>query len=286
MGIKACIFHRFTSVLNSRFNTRDHRKICVIDGNMGFTGGINLSDEYINDFPKYGHWKDTGVLIKGKAVWSLTVMFLALWGYVRKENEDFSIFAPEAEIVSNTESDGFVQPYTDTPFDDEQVGRTVYMNILNRAKSYVYITTPYLIIDSETLAALKTASRSGIDVRIIVPGIPDSKPVDAATKSYYEQLLKAGVRVYEYTPGFIHAKNFVSDDKYAVVGTINLDYRSLYLHYECAAWIYGAKSVFDVKEDFLNTLEKSTEITLESIGHKNLLQRAGLAVLKTFAPLM
>lgn len=286
MGIKACIFNRFTSVLNLRFNTRDHRKICVIDGNTGFTGGINLSDEYINEFQKYGHWKDSGIMLKGKAVWSLTLMFLSLWDFIRKEQDDFALYAPNEELSAGIDDDGFVQPYTDAPFDNEQVGRTVYTSILGRAKSYVYITTPYLIIDSETAAALKTAACSGIDVRIIVPGIPDSKAVDAVTKSYYEPLLRGGVRIYEYTPGFIHAKNFVSDDKYAVVGTINLDYRSLYLHYECAAWLYKTDSVEKVKEDYLCTLEKCTEITLDSIKRKSAFKRMYIAVLKTFAPLM
>ena len=285
-GIKACVFHRFNSILNSRFNARDHRKLCIIDGHTGFTGGINLADEYINVYEKHGHWKDSGILLKGQAVWSLTVMFLTVWDYFRHERDSFTDFAPPAECVSDTENDGYVQPYTDTPLDEEAVGETVYLNLIDRARRYVYITTPYLIIDNEMLTALRKASRSGVDIRIIVPGIPDKKLVYMTTRSYYGPLIEAGVRIYEYTPGFIHAKNFVSDDEYAVVGTINLDYRSLYLHYECAAWMYGSGAVGQVKEDFLSTLGQCREISGDMLKRKNLFQRIGLAILRAFAPLM
>lgn len=286
MGIKACVFHRFNSILNARFNTRDHRKICVIDGNVGFTGGINLADEYINARVRFGRWKDSGVMLRGEAVWSLTVMFLTMWDYFRREDHRFSDYAPASELVETTPDDGFVLPYTDTPYDDEALGETVYMNLINRARRYVYITTPYLVIDNEMLTALRTASKSGVDVRIIVPGVPDKKLVYSLTCSNFEPLLKAGVRIYLYTPGFIHAKNFVSDDCCGVVGTINLDYRSLYLHYECASWMYGSQAVTELREDFLQTFEDCQELTLDTLKHKNFLQNIGLALLRAFAPML
>ena len=285
-GIKACVFHRFNSILNARFNVRDHRKLCIIDGNVGMTGGINLADEYINAHQRYGHWKDSGILLKGEGVWSLTVMFLSMWDYVRREHEEFSRFAPDEAFVSTIANDGFVQPFTDTPLDNEPVGETVYLNMINRAQKYVYITTPYLIIDNEMLNAFRTAARSGVDVRLIVPGVPDKKTVYTLTSSYCEMLVAAGIRVYKYDPGFIHAKNCVSDDEYGMVGTINLDYRSLFLHYECASWMCGCAAVGQIKEDFMATLEKCTEISPESIKKRNALQRLWLAILRAFAPMM
>lgn len=285
-GIKTCVFERFNSILNSRFNARDHRKICVVDGNIGLTGGINLADEYINETQKFGHWKDTGMILKGQAVWSLTIMFLSMWDYIRKEQDDFQQFAPSKEYVSAIQDDGYVQPYTDTPFHEEPVGENVYMNIINRANEYVYITTPYLIIDNEMLTAMRMAARSGVDIRIITPGVADKKMVYAMTRSHYESLLKAGVRIYEYTPGFIHAKTFVSDDAYGIVGTINLDYRSLHLHYENAVWMYQSKAVYQVKNDFMETLKKCNEVTLDTMKKKNFVARICLAVMRAFAPLM
>ncbi len=286
LGIKACVFHRFNSVLDSRFNARDHRKICVVDGNVGITGGINLADEYINVYPKHGHWKDSGVLLRGRAVWSLTVMFLTMWDYYRKEQADFSMYLPGMEPAADTGATGYAQPYTDVPIDDEAVGETVYLNLINRAQRYVYITTPYLIIDNELLTALRTAAKSGVDVRIITPGVPDKRLVYAVTRSNYEPLLTSGVRIYEYTPGFMHAKNFVCDDRYGIVGTINLDYRSLYLHYECAVWMYGTASVPQIKQDFTDTLDSCLEITAATLPKRNIFQCIWLAALRAFAPLL
>ncbi len=284
-GIKACVFNRFTPALNSRFNNRDHRKICVIDGNVGITGGINLADEYINAKVKHGHWLDSGVLLQGEAVWSLTVMFLSLWDYVREEKEEFDRYRPDPAFVATIEDDGYVQPFTDAPLDNEPVGETVYMNLINRAKNYVYITTPYLIIDNEMMTALCTAAKSGVDVRIITPHIPDKKAVHMTTRSYYSLLLEAGVRIYEYTPGFIHAKTFVADDIYGVVGTINLDYRSLFLHFECAAWLCRSRAVLSIKETFLETVGVSEEMTAGSITMSRT-ARFKSSVLRLFAPLM
>ncbi len=285
MGIKCRIFNPFVPILSSRFNTRDHRKICVIDGNVGFTGGINLADEYINAYEKHGHWKDTSILLKGEAVFNLTVMFLSMWDYLdgTTGKTDYSRYYP---TVWDENAKGYVQPFADNPLDDEAVGETVYLNLINKAKRYVYITTPYLILSSEMLTALTSAAKCGVDVRIITPHIPDKWYVHAVSRSHYQTLIEAGVKIYEYTPGFIHAKTFVVDDDYAVVGTINLDYRSLYLHFECAVWMYQTPSVAQVRDDFFKTQRISQEITLEECRSLSFPRRLGRSVLRVFAPLM
>lgn len=283
-GIQCQIFNPFIPILSSHFNTRDHRKICVIDGNVGFTGGINLADEYINGYEKHGHWKDTAILLKGEAVFSLTTMFLSMWDYlIKKEGEDYAAYYPDSW---DENAQGIVQPFADNPLDDEAVGETVYLNLINKAKRYVYITTPYLILSNEMVTAMNTAAKSGVDVRIITPHVPDKWYVHAVSRSYYEMLVEAGVKIYEYTPGFVHAKTFVVDDEYAVVGTINLDYRSLYLHFECAAWMYKASCVTDVRDDFLKTQQMSQEITLEKCRNISIPRRLGRSVLRVLAPLM
>ena len=283
-GIQCQIFNPFIPILSSHFNTRDHRKICVIDGNVGFTGGINLADEYINGYEKHGHWKDTAILLKGEAVFNLTTMFLSMWDYlIKKEGEDYAAYYPDSW---DENAQGIVQPFADNPLDDEAVGETVYLNLINKAKRYVYITTPYLILSNEMVTAMNTAAKSGVDVRIITPHVPDKWYVHAVSRSYYEMLVEAGVKIYEYTPGFVHAKTFVVDDEYAVVGTINLDYRSLYLHFECAAWMYKASCVTDVRDDFLKTQQMSQEITLEECRNISIPRRLGRSVLRVLAPLM
>ena len=283
-GIQCQIFNPFIPILSSHFNTRDHRKICVIDGNVGFTGGINLADEYINGYEKHGHWKDTAILLKGEAVFSLTTMFLSMWDYlIKKEGEDYAAYYPDSW---DENAQGIVQPFADNPLDDEAVGETVYLNLINKAKRYVYITTPYLILSNEMVTAMNTAAKSGVDVRIITPHVPDKWYVHAVSRSYYEMLVEAGVKIYEYTPGFVHAKTFVVDDEYAVVGTINLDYRSLYLHFECAAWMYKASCVTDVRDDFLKTQQMSQEITREECRNISIPRRLGRSVLRVLAPLM
>ena len=285
MGIKCRIFNPFVPILSSRFNTRDHRKICVIDGNVGFTGGINLADEYINAYEKHGHWKDTSILLKGEAVFNLTVMFLSMWDYLdgTTGKTDYSRYYP---TVWDENAKGYVQPFADNPLDDEAVGETVYLNLINKAKRYVYITTPYLILSTEMLTALTSAAKCGVDVRIITPHVPDKWYVHAVSRSHYQTLIEAGVKIYEYTPGFIHAKTFVVDDDYAVVGTINLDYRSLYLHFECAVWMYQTPSVAQVRDDFFKTQQISQEITLEECRSLSFPRRLGRSVLRVFAPLM
>ncbi|MEG0944358.1 MAG: cardiolipin synthase [Angelakisella sp.] len=286
MGIKCGRFNPFVPILSTRLNNRDHRKICIIDGHTGFTGGINLADEYINAIEKHGHWKDTAVLLRGEAVWNLTLMFLSMWNYLHGQNEDYAIYRPDVYRPLPEQGDGYVQPFADNPLDGECVGETVYLNMINKAERYIYITTPYLIIDNEMVVALQTAAKNGVDVRIITPHVADKWYVHAVTRAYYEILVESGVRIYEYTPGFIHAKTYVCDDRYAVVGTINMDYRSLYLHFECGAWICGGRGVQEVREDFDKTLDVCQEITLEQCRSISWGRRLGRGLLKSFAPLM
>lgn len=286
LGIKCSVFNPFIPVLSSRVNNRDHRKIVVIDGHTGYTGGINLADEYINLYPKHGHWKDSGILLKGEAVWNLTIMFLSMWDYVRKIKENYEEYRPNVYNQEKIKTKGYVQPYNDNPLDDETVGEYVYLNMINNANKYIYITTPYLIVDNEMITSLTLAAKSGVDVRIITPGIPDKKIVNELTKSYYEVLTESGVKIYEYKPGFIHAKNFVVDDLYATVGTINLDYRSLYLHFECGVWMYNTGTIANIKKDFEETLKKCREITFKECQSISSIRKLFRAVLKVFAPLM
>lgn len=286
MGIKCAVFNPFIPILSVRFNNRDHRKICIIDGHTGFTGGVNLSDEYINAVEKHGHWKDTAVVIEGDAVWNLTVMFLSMWDHVKGIEEDYTDYRPDRYRPLPEQGNGYVQPFADSPLDGEGVGETVYLNMINKAQKYIYITTPYLIIDNEMVTALMIAAKNGVDVRIITPHIADKWYVHAVTRAYYDQLIESGVRIFEYTPGFIHAKTYVCDDLYAVVGTINMDYRSLYLHFECGAWLCGGSCVAEVRKDFDKTLELSQEITIAHCRATNWFVRLARGLLRSFAPLM
>ena len=287
-GIKCQVFNPFRPILNIIQNNRDHRKLCIIDGWVGFTGGINLADEYINQKERFGHWKDTAVMLKGEAVWNMTVMFLHMWAVIGRSEEsiDYEAYFPHRYHEGEFESDGFVQPFCDTPLDEEVVGEDVYLNIINKAKKYVYICTPYLIIDNEMMTALCLAAKSGVDVRIMTPGIPDKKLVFILTQSYYRQLLEAGVKIYEYQPGFLHAKSFVSDDEIGVVGTINLDYRSLYLHFEDGVWIYRNRVIQDIKDDFIQTMEYCRQIEPEFCLNRNIGLRIMQNIFRAFAPLM
>ncbi len=286
VGIKCSVFNPLMPVLTVRLNTRDHRKIAVIDGHTAFTGGINLADEYINTYKKHGYWKDSAILIRGDAVWSFTVMFLTMWNFLRKTGESYEKFRAASRDTEHFASDGYVQPYADSPLDDEAVGEYVYLNLIGKAERYIYITTPYLILDNEMSTALCLAAKRGVDVRIITPHIPDKWYVHAVSRSNYEKLAESGVGIYEYLPGFIHGKTFVVDDMYAVIGTINLDYRSLYLHFECAAWLYKTKSVAAVKEDYLLTLEACRKITLADCRNIKWYRKLGRSILRILAPLM
>ena len=286
-GIQCVKFNPLYPVMSVIMNNRDHRKILVVDGKVGFTGGINLADEYINEIERFGHWKDTGIRLEGEAVWSFTVMFLEMWSYITKtEQGDITRFRPEVYQNGKFIDDGYVQPYDDSPLDHETAGENIYMNIISKARDYVYIFTPYLIPDHEMIKCLQNAAKSGVDVRIIMPGIPDKKVVYWMGQSYYEELLECGVKIYQYKPGFVHAKSFVCDDEVATVGSINLDYRSLYLHFECGVWMYESSAVDQVKEDFMDTLEECEEITMEFCRKRPAVIRTLLAVLKIFAPLL
>ena len=285
-GIRCEVFNPLIPIASVLLNNRDHRKITVIDGYIGFTGGINLADEYINRKERFGYWKDTGVMLEGEAVWSLTVMFLQMWSVLAREKIDYGKYRPHEWHEEEFEDDGYVQPYGDTPLDHETVGESVYLNIINRAKEYVYIFTPYLIIDNEMMTALCLAAKSGVDVRIVTPGIPDKKLVFLLTRSYYDKLIASGVRIFEYRPGFLHAKSFVCDDRIATVGTINLDYRSLYLHFECGVWMYNSESVMQIKEDALDIFSECCEITEEDCRNKKAWTRLWQSILRLFAPLL
>lgn len=282
LGIQCKEFSPVRPFVSTHYNNRDHRKILVIDGHTAFTGGINLQDRYINQETVYGHWKDTAVMVHGEAARGFTLMFLQMWN----ANERERIYAPYLSSCSIDSAQGYVIPYGENPTVKERVAKTVYLSILNQAKDYVYIMTPYLILDSQMADALKFAAKRGVDVRILLPHIPDKRTAFALARSHYEDLISAGVRIYEYTPGFLHAKVFLSDDIRGVVGSINLDYRSLYLHYECAAYLYKVAALSDIKADFSDTMAKSQLITSEDVKNIPLLSRAVAALLKVAAPLM
>ena len=284
-GIRCAVFSPFRPMLTARQNNRDHRKIISIDGKVAFTGGINLADEYIDVYEKHGRWKDAGIMIEGAAAWSFTLMFLQMWSLYQKQPEDFAGYYPWADGPCPQQSDGLVQPYADSPMDKENVGEHVYMQMIAGAKDYLYITTPYLIVDDSMVSALCLAAKSGVDVRIITPHKWDKWLVHMTTRSYYRELIQGGVRIYEYTEGFIHAKTFVSDDEVATVGTTNMDFRSLYLHFECGVWMCGSRAVGEVKSDFLQTLQVCQEITEEDC-RCGFFTRLAQDVIRLVAPLM
>ncbi|MBD5139645.1 MAG: cardiolipin synthase [Ruminococcus sp.] len=289
MGIKCKMFSPIKPVLSTVQNNRDHRKILVVDGHTAFTGGVNLADEYINKVEYYGHWKDTAVMLKGEAAAGFTIMFLQNWNISESAEDDYASFIksdfPQLR-ENNLPTDGFVLPYGDSPLDNENVGQIVYLDILNRAERYVHIMTPYLILDNEMVGALTYAAKRGVDVVIIMPHIPDKIYAYLLARSYYAELIRAGVKIYEYTPGFVHAKCFVSDDTRAVVGSINLDYRSLFLHFECASYFYRHSVVEQVEQDVQNTLKKCMQVTLDDCKRFNPFKRIAGHVLRLFAPLM
>lgn len=283
-GINCRAFMPFVPFLSTLQNNRDHRKIMVIDGKVAFNGGINLSDEYVNIEKPYGHWKDTAVKLTGDAAYSFAVIFLQMWQVVDRQEINPEDYRPKEPYTAK--SGGFVMPYADTPNDDYQVGEFVYMDIITKAVKYVHIMSPYLILDSEMQTVLVNAARSGIDVKIIIPAVADHWYAYYVALDYAKELIKKGVEIYEYTPGFIHAKSFSSDDEVAVVGSINLDYRSLYLHFECATWMLESPAVKDVEEDFQRTLEKCHKLTLEELEARPVRKRFVSACLRFFAPLM
>ncbi len=282
-GIKCTPFNRFVPVLNALQNYRDHRKIIVIDGKIAYTGGMNLADEYVNIESPFGHWKDTGVRVEGNAAWSFTLMFLESWIVAGKKEDDFERFYPAKSETANAK--GFVLPFADSPLDNENVTDHVYTQMITKAKRYVYIMTPYLIVDNSMVSALCTASKSGVDIRIMTPHRWDKRIVHFTTRSYYRELIKAGIHIYEYTPGFVHSKTFVSDDDTAVIGSANMDFRSLYLQYECGVWMHGTDAVTELRDDFLKTQEICHEVTPEEC-RSNVFTRFFQEVCRLLAPLM
>ncbi len=282
LGIKCLPFNRFVPMMSVAMNNRDHRKILVIDGRVAFNGGINIADEYINHKKTLGHWKDTGVMLTGDAVRGFTAMFLEMWNafYIKPDLD----IEPYLVTQSDKNATGYVLPFGDSPVNGETISQNVYIDILSQARRYVYIFTPYLIIDFEMQNALRLAAKRGVDVRLITPGVPDKKVIYRMTRSYYHDLIVGGVKIYEYTPGFLHAKSYVCDDEVAVVGTINMDFRSLYLHFECGTFMYGTESVLAVKQDFMETLEKCRRVELKRLKQP-LIMRAFDAILRAFAPL-
>ena len=281
-GIKCRIFSPIRPALSTYQNNRDHRKIVVIDGTYAYTGGVNLADEYINEIERFGHWKDTAVELTGEVVDRFTVLFLQNWNLYNKNTEDISGYIRKNSVAS----EGYVMAYTDSPFDHEQIGENVYLDILNTATDYVHIMSPYLILDDNMISAMSYAVKRGVDVKIIMPHITDKPYAYILARNYYETLIKKGVRIFEYTPGFIHAKEFISDDKEAVVGSINPDYRSLYLNFECAAYMYHVAAVGAAETDFQETLQKCEEITLEDCKNYSKLKRLLGKVMWLFSPLM
>nr|WP_297884553.1 cardiolipin synthase [uncultured Blautia sp.] len=283
LGIKCKMFAPIKPFVSTHYNYRDHRKILVIDGKVAFNGGINLADEYINTYEKYGHWKDTAVMVEGEAARSFTRMFLHMW-FLDEKEKDFDRFL-NVPVTPQT-AKGFVMPYGDCPLDKDKVGEQVYMDMLNRAQNYIYIMTPYLILDGELENTLKYAAERGVDVRIILPGIPDKYIPFALALTHYKSLLESGVKIYEYTPGFVHAKVFVCDDREAVVGTINLDYRSLYHHFECATYMWGTDCIPQILNDFILTQEKCREMTVNMLSLEPLKRRVLGFIAKAAAPLL
>ena len=282
-GIHAKAFSPIKPVVSSHYNYRDHRKILVIDGKVAFNGGVNLADEYINRIERFGHWKDTAVMLKGPAARSFALMFLQMWNLMEEAGDyDKWLSLPADEKNAN----GYVMPYCDSPLDEYKAGEAVYMDILNRATDYVHIMSPYLILDGELETALCFAAQRGVDVKLILPGIPDKKVAYSLAKTHYRKLCNAGVKIYEYTPGFVHAKVFVSDGIKAVVGTINLDYRSLYHHFECATYLYKTDCIKDIEEDFQDTLSKCRMVTSETIRKDKFSYKLIGGLAKMISPLM
>ncbi|WP_449024307.1 cardiolipin synthase [Peptostreptococcus stomatis] len=300
-GIKCRVFNPIGPVLNVFMNNRDHRKITVIDGKIGFTGGYNLADEYFNLVNPYGHWKDTGIKIEGRPVDSLTLMFLEMWHAsksTKKINEDIKALINQwEEEGTETETEEtcqglqsykniIIQPFAENPLKEELLAENAYMNMAKNARDYLYITTPYLLIDDNMSEELSSAAKRGVDVRIVTPGIPDKRIVYKMTRSYYGGLARNGVRIYEYMPGFIHAKQHISDDKTAIIGTINMDYRSLYHHFENGVFMHNVDCIKDMRADFEHIFDQSYEVTDKYASGRSTSLRIVQCLWRFVAPLM
>lgn len=282
MGIEVAVVNVFKPSVDTMLNYRDHRKITVIDGNVGFTGGNNLADEYINAYPKHGHWKDSQIMLKGDAVWNLTLIFFQIWQFYHEGKIELENYRP----TEHYDASGFVLPFCDGPLDNHLIGESQYISMITNAKKYCSITTPYLILDNEVVSALRATALSGVKVSIITPGIADKWYVHLLTRHNYRTLVEAGVEIYEYEPGFIHAKTMVCDDEIAIVGTQNFDFRSFYMHFECSALLYKTTSIKDIRKDHLETIAKSKLITLENCRNPHWYVRLLQVILKPFSPLM
>lgn len=281
LGLKIQVFNPLHPILSTKLNNRDHRKWMIIDGTVAFTGGVNLADEYINKRPRFGIWKDSGLKLEGPAVWAITVMFLSMWEYCSKVKENYFDFFPKNIPVFQETS--LVLPYTDIPIDYESVGQQVFLNLITKAKRFIHLTSPYLILDTATHTALCSAAKSGIEVCIITPHTPDKKLVFQVTRAFYPLLLEAGVKIYEYSPGFIHSKNVIVDDEFATIGTINLDFRSLFLHFENGIWLYRAPCIQAMEADFQTTLRQCQAYTTQKESKVSSILRS---ILRVFSPLM
>lgn len=284
IGIQCVDFNPVLPVLNIFMNNRDHRKITIIDGKVAFTGGYNLADEYFNITHPYGYWKDTGVKLVGDAVTSMTVLFLEMWNAMKQTDVDYTKYLPTVSYQAKEQ--GFVQPYADSPLDDEPMGENVYLNLIKHAKKKLYVATPYLIISDEMNRELGLAAKRGVDVRVITPGIPDKKLVYKITRSYYAGLVRQGVRIFEYTPGFLHEKQVLCDEECATVGTINFDYRSLYHHFENGVFMYHCEAISDIARDFEQILDKCREVTEHYKSGRSAVLRWTQCLLRLFAPLL
>lgn len=281
-GIKANVYAPLKPFISTYHNNRDHRKIVVIDGITSYTGGVNLADEYIEKKERFGYWKDNAIKVCGDATNRFTLLFLEMWNINTKQIEDFRKYITQ----SNSKENGYVIPYGDNPFDKEYLAKNIFLDIINGAKDYIHIMTPYLILDNELITSLTLAAKKGIDVIIIMPHIPDKKYAYLLARTYYEELIESGIKIYEFTPGFIHAKTIISDDVKTSIGSVNLDYRSLYLNFECGAYIYNHKEIKTIEKDFQNTLKKCQLITLKNCKEFNILCKVTGKILRLIAPLM
>ena len=282
LGIKVSIFNTFKPSLDAFMNYRDHRKITVIDGNVGFTGGLNLADEYINEYKRFGHWKDCALMIKGDAVSRLSIMFLQLWNYSTHKNTEYLPYFSTKKY----ENDGYIMPFGDGPMSGHLTGKLAYINMINNAKKYVYISTPYLVLDNEMITALTLAQQSGVDVKIITPYIPDKWYVHTVTRSNYPVLVQSGIQIFEYEPGFIHSKTIIADDEIGIVGTTNFDFRSFYLHFENGVFMYKSKAIAQVKSDYEEMLKICKEITPEMCCNISKLKQFAWSFMKLFSPFL
>lgn len=278
-GIRIKPFNLFLPILDLAINNRDHRKICVVDSKIAYTGGINIGDEYVNRKERFGYWKDSGIALYGEGAYSFYVFFLSMWEHITKERAIFK------KSVYEELNSGIFQPYVDSPIDFEPVGENVYINMISNAKKSVYISTPYFVVDDEMLRAITNAAKSGVKVKIILPGIPDKKVVNQVTKSYYQRLIESGVKVYEYKKGFNHSKIVIIDEELATIGSVNFDYRSFYLSFECGVFMYKSEVINDILLDYNTMLTESIQISTEG-ARTSFLTRIFRAILQAISPML